>query len=201
MNRKGTNLPVRHCLFTMKSKFLPNSTHSIFRYLGGVMLLAIIYALAGWVGLWLAVPPGYATAIWPSSGIAMAVLLVWGVRFWPGVWLGSFLINCWITFNTPPTFDDLNLLAVPLSIGIGAVLQATVGAFLIHRFVGYPTPLFNERQIGLFFGLGGGVSCLLSATWGITTLLVAGKLSWDQAWWSGWNWWIGISWGYSFSPR
>lgn len=39
-------------------------------YLARVALLAPHYALTGKLGLLLAVPPGYATIIWPASGIA-----------------------------------------------------------------------------------------------------------------------------------
>ena len=51
--------------------------------------LAVAYALSGRLGLLLAVPPGYATAIWAGSGIALAAMLSRGCRLWPGVLLGS----------------------------------------------------------------------------------------------------------------
>ena len=35
-----------------------------------VLTLAATYAVTAWLGLWLAIPPGYATAIWPASGLA-----------------------------------------------------------------------------------------------------------------------------------
>jgi len=47
-------------------------------YLRKVLILAFGYSLAGTVGLLLAVPPGYATAVWPPSGIALMALLCWG---------------------------------------------------------------------------------------------------------------------------
>jgi integral membrane sensor domain MASE1 len=40
-----------------------------------------------------AIPPGYATAVWPPSGIAVAALLLAGSRLWPAVWVASFLAN------------------------------------------------------------------------------------------------------------
>ncbi len=160
-------------------------------YVSKIILLGLVCGLAGWLALGLAVPPDIASPIWPPTGIGLAALLLWGNRFWPGVWLGSFLVHFRLTFETFPTFEDLPLLVLPLVISIGPALQASVGAYLVRRFVGFPTPLHNERQIGLFFGLGGGVSCLLSAIWGVSCLLTAGIFSWDQALWNGWNWWIG----------
>ena len=45
-----------------------------------VLTLTAAYAIAGWLGLWLAIPPGYATAIWPASGLALAGILIGGAR-------------------------------------------------------------------------------------------------------------------------
>ena len=58
-----------------------------------LLVLALAYLGTGWLGLQLAQPPGYATAIWPPSGISLALLLLWGRGLWPGVWLGSLLLN------------------------------------------------------------------------------------------------------------
>jgi len=58
-----------------------------------IALLAALYFLSAKLALALAIPPGYATPIWPPSGIALAALLLAGTRLWPGVWLGSLLAN------------------------------------------------------------------------------------------------------------
>ncbi len=62
--------------------------------------LMLAYLLTGQLGLLLAIPPGYATAIWPPSGIALAGVLLFGYRVWPGILVGSFLINVQIHFDT-----------------------------------------------------------------------------------------------------
>src|SRR5437763_1869329 len=56
-------------------------------------LLAAVYFAAAKLSLLLAIPPGYATAVWPPSGIALAATLVLGNRVWPGVWVGAALAN------------------------------------------------------------------------------------------------------------
>ena len=58
-----------------------------------ILILTTCYYLTGKLGISLAIPPGYATAIWPPSGIALAGILLYGYRVWPGILLGSFLIN------------------------------------------------------------------------------------------------------------
>jgi integral membrane sensor domain MASE1 len=62
-------------------------------YLAKMALLAALYMITGKLGLLLAVPPGYATIIWPASGIALGMLILHGSRLWPGVLIGSFLLN------------------------------------------------------------------------------------------------------------
>ncbi|NIQ04101.1 MAG: hypothetical protein GWM98_30140, partial [Nitrospinaceae bacterium] len=57
--------------------------------LPSAVLLGATYFIAGWLGTQWALPPGYATAVFPASGIALAGILGWGYRVWPGILLGS----------------------------------------------------------------------------------------------------------------
>ena len=61
-------------------------------YVGQVSLLAVVYFAAAKGSLVLAIPPGYATAVWPPSGIALAAVMLLGNRVWPGIWLGAALV-------------------------------------------------------------------------------------------------------------
>src|SRR5215213_5847587 len=58
--------------------------------------VTLVYLATAKVGFLMAIPPGNVTAVWPPSGIALAVLLLWGPRLWPGIWLGAFLANTWV---------------------------------------------------------------------------------------------------------
>jgi len=44
------------------------------------------------------------------------------------------------------------------------------GVWLIRRAIGFPNALDREKDIGLFLLLGGPLSCLVSATTGVTSL-------------------------------
>src|SRR5690349_12474850 len=118
-------------------------------YIARVLILALLYILTGKLGLLLAVPPGYATIIWPASGIAVGMLVVHGARLWPGVLLGSFVLNAlnsgvfavadwheWFTVKTLAAF----------LIAIGSTLQALLGRAAIKRFAGLPMQLHEVRQ-------------------------------------------------------
>ena len=72
--------------------------------------LAIAYIMAGKLALLLAIPPGYATAIWPAAGVALAAILLFGYRVAPGVILGSFVVNIGTSFDASvPRQADCNL--------------------------------------------------------------------------------------------
>ena len=157
----------------------------------GIIGLAAAYAVTGKLSLLLAIPPGYATAIWPPSGIALAAVLLYGYRIWPGVMLGSFLVNIWTGFDASSGSAVLASLVVPVGIGGGAALQALVGAYVVRRFAGFPNPLANEREVFSFLFWGGPASCLVNAIIGCSILLVAGKLPASSFPANAGTWWIG----------
>lgn len=156
-----------------------------------VGLLAAAYFISGWLGLLLAIPPGFATAIWPPAGIALAVVLWRGNRIVPGVWLGSFALNLVVALNRHPEASMLPSLVVAGSLALGATLQTLLAASLVRRFVGFPNTLIDVREIVSFLLLGGPVGSLLGATWGVATLLLAGAISTPQCQLSWWTWWVG----------
>src|SRR5262249_52981408 len=97
--------------------------------------LAAVYFGAAKLSLEFAIPPGYATAVWPPSGIALAALLLFGARLWPGVWLGAALAN--ITVETS--------WAAAAVIATGNTLEALVGASLARRAIG-PSSHFERGE-------------------------------------------------------
>src|SRR5437867_9700079 len=146
------------------------------------------YFVAGKLALLLAIPPGYATAVWPAAGIALAGVLVWGNGVWPGILLGSFFVNIGASFDPTAIWKSI---AVAAGIGAGAAMQAVAGAFLVRRYVGVPHPLDSERSVLKFLGLGGPVSCLVNATVAVSCLVLAGIIPLGNAAFSWWTWWVG----------
>jgi CHASE1-domain containing sensor protein len=165
----------------------------ISKWLASLVLIATGYFLAGRLGQLLAVPPSYATAIWPASGIALAGVLLLGYRVWPGIFLGALLVNGW----TPLSDADgiraaVGALLVPGSISAGATIQALLGAFLVQRFVGFPNPLTQDRSILAFLVLSGPLACLVGASWGVATLAAVGAIEGaSQLTLNWWTWWVG----------
>src|SRR6185503_8875877 len=150
------------------------------RRLAEILGLAAAYVGTGKLALLLAIPPGYATAIWPPAGIALSALLLLGSRAWPGILLGSFLVNVSTTFSP----------AAAAAIAGGAAAQALAGAALVRRFVGTPLVLLCGRDIAMFLLLGG-ASCVVGATVGVATLYVRNVLQVRELPFNWWTWWVG----------
>ena len=167
------------------SQSLPRSTRV------GIFGLALAYFATGKLALLLAIPPGYATAVWPASGVALAGVLLFGHRVWPGILLGSFLVNIATSLDSSGALALARSLALPAVIGLGAALQGVVGAFLIRRFSAFPLSIEKVPDVFRILGLGGPVACLIGALTGATSLTLTGAIQWSQ-WPVNWfTWWLG----------
>jgi len=155
-------------------------------------ILAILYFLTGKLGLLLAVPPGYATVIWPASGIAVGMLLVYGPRLWGGVLIGSFLLNSLNSggISLEGGVDGVKLLTA-LGIAVGSTIQALVGRWLVVRFVGLPLALNGVRSVLTLLGLSGPAACMIAASVGVGTLLATGIISPSEVAGNWLTWWLG----------
>ena len=154
-------------------------------------ILVLLYLLTGKLGLLLAVPPGYATIIWPPSGLALGMLIIGGARLWPGVLAGSLLLNAYNSgVFAEGDWYSAKLLAAA-AIAAGSTLQAVVGRALIARFLGLPLRLNTVRDILVLLAIGGPLTCVIAASLGVATLAGLQIVPHTEiaanwlAWWSG----------------
>jgi two-component sensor histidine kinase/integral membrane sensor domain MASE1 len=161
------------------------------REFGAVLAMAALYFVAGRLALLLAIPPGYATAVWPAAGLALAAVLRFGYRLTVGVWLGSFLVNVWTSLDPSSAATLWKSIAVAGGIGAGAALQAAFGAMLIRRFLGRQNALEDGRSVTTFLLLGGPAACVVNAVVGVTTLYLSGILALSTLAFSIATWWVG----------
>jgi signal transduction histidine kinase/CheY-like chemotaxis protein len=150
-------------------------------------MLVAAYAICGKLGLLMAVPPGYASPIFPPAGIAVAAVLIGGHSVLPCVFLGSFLLNVW----TGSSFEHLpTSIAAAVIIGLSSMLQAAAGGAVLRRAVGYPTAFDNGRDLSRFLLLSP-VYCLISATLSLSGVWAIGVVPWSDLLTSWVSWWIG----------
>ena len=146
-----------------------------------VAVLAVVYIAAARLGLELDAVSGFATLVWPASGIALAALVLFGARLWPGILIGAATANALV--GAPPL--------VAIGIGIGNTLSAIVGSYLLRRIPGFNPNLTRVRDtLGLIIG-GAVISTLVSATIGVGTLLLGNRIP-DASGLETWRaWWLG----------
>ena len=159
-------------------------SESISRRWPGILGLAAAYALAGKLGLGLALAHGLATPVWAPTGIALAALLVFGRGLWPGITLGAFVVNA--TARAPLAFSALaaagNTLSVLLALWI---IERAGGLGAMERFV----------QVARLVA-GALVAPAASASVGTVALWATGRIprsDLDTTWWV---WWLGDSLGF-----
>ena len=143
--------------------------------------LAAVYFAAGKLGLQLAYGHASATAVWPCTGIAIAALLVFGYRVWPGILIGAFLVNV----------TAAGSLATSMAIAAGNTLEGLAGCYLVNRFAHGKDAIVRAQDIFKFALLAGMVATSVSATIGVATLAAWGFADWAEfgSMWS--TWWLG----------
>src|SRR6516225_3511744 len=137
----------------------------------------------------LAVPPGYASPIFPPAGIAVACMLVRGSITLPWIFLGSLLLNVWTGYSVNHQLDE-TASAAAIVIAAASMGQAAVGGSVLRRAIGYPSPLDNSRDLSLFLLLSP-LFCLTSATLSLAGLSALGVVQLTDLATSWISWWIG----------
>src|ERR1700682_4625444 len=82
-----------------------------------------VYIAAGKLSLQLASVHPSASPVWPPTGIALAVLLTLGYRYWPAIAIGAFLVN----------LTTAGSVASSAGIATGNTLEALTACYLTTR--------------------------------------------------------------------
>ncbi|MDQ1042710.1 MASE1 domain-containing protein [Streptomyces sp. V4I2] len=150
------------------------------------LAVAACYFAAGRLGLVreLVVQGAVVTPIWPPTGVAVACLLIFGLRSLLGITLGVLFVITSITTLQPAVLGTL-----------AGNTAAPVCAYLMLRRVGFRTDLSRLRDgVALVF-LGALASMLISATAGAGLLVLLDKLD-ASSFWPVWlAWWVGDAMG------
>ncbi|MFB7369590.1 MASE1 domain-containing protein [Streptomyces sp. NPDC056222] len=149
-----------------------------------VLAVAAVYYGAARIGLLQQLVREQVTPLWPPTGVALAALLLMGLRVWPGIALGAFLAN---------VFLGPSAVAV-LVITVGNTL-APVCAFLMLRRAGFRAELDRLRDVLALIFLGALAGMLISSTIGSGVLVLSGAEDAGD-FWSTWSvWWTGDAMG------
>ncbi|HET7232754.1 MAG TPA: MASE1 domain-containing protein [Longimicrobium sp.] len=160
---------------------MPSNTVTLSRALLRALLLALAYFVAGRVGLSLAFVQANASPVWPPSGVALAGLLLMGMRYWPAVYVAAVAVT--LTTGVP--------LAYALVAGVGNVLDAVIGAWLLGRVWRVRPSLASVRDVLRFVPLAALPGPAASAAFGVAGLMLWGMLPLHRAGATALVWWTG----------
>lgn len=144
--------------------------------------------IAGWAALPLAIPPGYASPLYPAAGVALTSVLMGGRRLLPAVAIGAFCIGL-LPDLLADRFSSVTL-RLALALALGAALQALAGAELVKRHIHQPLTLSRPRDVAAFFVVNM-VACLVGAAiatlglWLTGSIKLAGVPLNAAIWWTG----------------
>src|SRR6187401_2058523 len=106
------------------------------RTFAAVLAVTAAYFGAAKLGLSMAVTAEQVSAVWPPTGIALAAIVIYGHRIWPGIWFGAFMAN--ITAS--------ELINTAFGIALGNTLEAPMGAWLL-RWAGFDKSLERLKDV------------------------------------------------------
>ncbi|PYT66361.1 MAG: hypothetical protein DMG39_26980 [Acidobacteria bacterium] len=139
------------------------------------------YVLAAKLSLRLATVHPSASPFWPPTGIAMVTLLLLGLRYWPAIFVGAFVVN----------LTTAGSVLTSLGIGAGNCLEAVTATYLVSRFAN-GKDVFDRTWDILRFALYGGIlSTAIAATFGVTSLALGAFAPWHQYGIIWRTWWLG----------
>ncbi|MBI2631616.1 MASE1 domain-containing protein [Candidatus Pacearchaeota archaeon] len=145
-----------------------------------LLIFTIIYFIAGKFGLSLAFEHVSASPVWPPTGIAIAMILLYGYRFWPVIFIGAFFVN----------LTTAGTIITSLGIATGNTIEGLFAAFLINKYLGGKKVFDKPVKIFLFL-IVVILSGIISATIGVSTLSLGDFANWSNYIIIWLTWWIG----------
>jgi integral membrane sensor domain MASE1 len=149
-----------------------------------VLGVTACYFATGQIGIQWAIVREQISPLWPAAGVALAVPMLLGPRFWPGIALGALLTN--ITFGPSPL--------VVLVISAGNTLGPLLGYASMKR-CGFRTRLDRLPDVVLLVAIGAIGGTAISALIGTGALVAGGGLAPAEFWPTALVWWTGDAMG------
>jgi signal transduction histidine kinase len=149
-----------------------------------VALLAVAYYGAAKLGQTLRYTASV-SAIWPPVGLGIGALYLWGLRWWPGIFIGELIVNgeLLLDHGAPPVGSLIGQQA-------GNMAEIIVGAILLRELIGSRAALDRVEQVGgMLVALV--TATAISATVGTVSMLSGGVIGTSEVGTFWRTWWLG----------
>ena len=156
-----------------------------------IVATAFLYVVTARLGLVMAMKDGVVTAVWPPSGVALAALLIFSRRVWPGIWIGSFIANLWPLLARTSSSGIVTEVFAAIIFASGSLGAAAFSAWAFQKLTKTNGLSTGARSVGLFILFGAVLGCLISSLVGSATLCLT-NLAPGSEWAGIWlTWWMG----------
>jgi len=156
------------------------SAGSAATYLAGLsIIVASYFGLAESALLLPAINPA-TTPLWPPTGFALALVLLGGYRVWPAILVGP--VSPYLMAGRSPFECG--------SVGIGTLLAALAGTWLIVRFSNGRQTFDNPSGIAKFAVICFAPTAIISSTIVLAGFILADKLDYSDAAVAWPTWWL-----------
>jgi PAS domain S-box-containing protein len=146
-----------------------------------VVMLTALYFLGGLLGKQASFLSGSVALVWPPTGIALAAVLLFGYRFWPGVALGAVLFSF---------MNGLPFGFFTLGTALGNTMGAIVCTFLLRRLIRFDNSMERTRDVIGYIGLACFLGTTVNAAFNVVSLIYAGAMAWPDMFSRILEWWV-----------
>ena len=166
-----------------------NKLRSLWRSMGSnrlslltrMVIFSALYFLGGILGRESSFIGGTVALVWPPSGIALAAVVLYGYRFWPGVAFGAFFFSV-AQGNTS--------LAFILMTAVGNTVGALACAYLLDRIVRFNPSMERVRDVAGLVALASMLGTTVNAGFTVMGLCYSGELAWEAMFPKMMEWWM-----------
>ncbi len=144
-----------------------------------LIFVALAYFVSGRLGLVIPYVGSHITLTWLPTGIAVAALMRWGYICWLGIFLGALATN--FSIDSSPLLDS--------SIALGNTLGPLLAAWLLRRLK-FHGALDRAYDI-LLLVVAAAIGMLVSASGGVSSLVIFKVLPMQDAGAAWLSWWAG----------
>jgi diguanylate cyclase (GGDEF)-like protein/PAS domain S-box-containing protein len=158
-------------------------------------IFLVAFVLSGFLSLQLVIPPGFASLIWLPGGLALGMVLIWGLRYLPVIAVGAFILNVFLVQMHMDTKEVLHahVWLLDACLVLAPLLQVMIAWLLIKLFMDIERPFGKPLNIILFAVFSGPTASLVSATCSTLCLYLFGLVSQDALLLNWFALWVGES--------
>ena len=152
------------------------------------LVVAVLYIILARIGLCFALNSPNITIFWPAGGFALAILLLGGRKFLPGIFIGG-VVAGFMAVDNP---------WVATMLGVADTLESFVAFRLLTHSINFRRDFDNLRDFFKLTLLAGFVASAISALIGPTSLLIGNIIPSGQYMQIVMRWWMGDALGIAF---